>query len=137
MWCPGGTENDGRGTLVVTGAAAATPSSNADVAAERAAAVDQYRNYLIEQSNQLVTTTTTLTRTRIEAGDLAAATARCRAGSGSPRVHPRDPRCKHVRSPIQIAELAQEGTPLNRVHRAQLERDLRGAARRRAGRLHR
>jgi high-affinity iron transporter len=69
--CPGGTDHDGKGALTVTGKATTTPV--ADVAA-RTVAVNQYRQYLEQQADQLVTLTTTFANA-VVAGNVAAAKA--------------------------------------------------------------
>jgi high-affinity iron transporter len=71
LFCPGGTENDGKGALTVTGTATAVPV--ADTAA-RTAAIATYRDYLEQQAGRLVTLTTTFANA-VEAGDVAAAKA--------------------------------------------------------------
>ncbi len=73
LWCPGGSENDGKGTLEVTGEATA-PDADTETAAARKDAVDNYRAYLEEQAALLVTTTKTFTDA-VEAGDIEAAKA--------------------------------------------------------------
>ncbi len=69
--CPGGTTDDGKGTLTVTGTAVALTGPSA---AERAAAVGRYRDYLVAQSKLLVAKTTVFT-SAVEAGNLVAARA--------------------------------------------------------------
>ena len=70
--CPGGTKNDGEGTLTVTGTAVDTaPTSNA---AERATAVATYRGYLQSQADDLVARTSVFVNA-VKAGDVEAAKA--------------------------------------------------------------
>ncbi|MCU1457617.1 MAG: hypothetical protein JWL73_1709 [Actinomycetia bacterium] len=70
--CPGGTENDGKGTLTVNGTAVDTaPTSNA---AERATAVATYRGYLQSQTDEMVAKTKVFVAA-VKAGDVAAAKA--------------------------------------------------------------
>ena len=52
LWCPGGSEKDGKGTLEVTGKA--TTTDTGAEAEARAAAIDKYRDYLVEQAGLLV-----------------------------------------------------------------------------------
>jgi len=69
--CPGGTENDGKGALTVTGTA--TPVSGPSAAAS-AAAVARYRDYLEQNSTLLVTNTTAFVNA-VVAGNIAQAKA--------------------------------------------------------------
>jgi iron uptake system component EfeO len=64
--CPGGDRSKGR--LVVTGRGPAAPTP------EARAAVDQYRTYVVDQTNQLVTATNAFAAA-VELGDVAAAKA--------------------------------------------------------------
>ena len=69
--CPGGTDNDGKGTLTVTGTAVKTSGPSAAASAD---AVAQYRDYLEQQSDLLVTGTTAFVNA-VVAGDIARAKA--------------------------------------------------------------
>ncbi len=73
--CPGGTENDGKGTLVVTGKAADStdPAPTGDAATE-ATAVATYRGYLQSQADDLVSKTEVFTNA-VKAGGVEAAKA--------------------------------------------------------------
>jgi high-affinity iron transporter len=72
LTCPGGTKNDGKGTLVVTGKAV-DAASTGDAAAV-ATAVATYRGYLQSQADDLVTRTRVFV-TAVKAGDVEAAKA--------------------------------------------------------------
>jgi FTR1 family protein len=69
--CPGGTKNDGKGTLVVTGTAPTTAAADASAGAQ---AVSTYRGYLEKQTEDLETATTTFVGA-VRAGDVARAKA--------------------------------------------------------------
>ncbi len=56
-YCPGGSKNDGKGTLKVTGTAA--PKAQGASAAAQAEAVAKYRGYVEDQTQQFVDKTTT------------------------------------------------------------------------------
>ncbi len=70
--CTGGSKNDGKGKLVVTGSGAGKPKGTS--AAARAAAITKYRGYLDDQTQQLVDKTTTFVDA-VKAGNVDAAKA--------------------------------------------------------------
>jgi high-affinity iron transporter len=71
LWCPGGSVDDGKGTLTVTGDAV---SQGGPSAAASVQAVARYRGYLVAQSNLLVAKTTVFTNA-VVAGNLVDAKA--------------------------------------------------------------
>lgn len=71
-YCPGGSKNDGKGKLTVTGTAA--PKAEGASTAARAAAVAKYRDYLEDQTQQFVDKTTTFVNA-VKSGDVDAAKA--------------------------------------------------------------